>query len=183
MSVPDALIGRVLLVAITAAFAYATVWLFAVVRVRELSGLGAEQRQRYTPPRPPSPRQRRPPALPPKIPTPKQQQPFFEQGHAVLALFPPSYDPIFLPICLLGTAAAAAALALVGLLYVAEGVGKPLPPRRLRELPPPAAGCSLSSPSFSPQQQQQQQQQKQQADAAPRGEVAPRCHHGDGARR
>lgn len=32
MSVPDALIGRVLLVAITALFAYLTLWLFAVVR-------------------------------------------------------------------------------------------------------------------------------------------------------
>lgn len=95
MSVPDALIGRVLLVAITAAFAYVTLWLFAV--------------------------------------------PFVEQNHAVLALFPPSYDYIFLPVCLAGTAAAALALALVGALYVAEGVGKPVPPLRLRVLPPHSA--------------------------------------------
>lgn len=32
MSLPEALIGRVLFVAITAAFAYVTLWLFAVVR-------------------------------------------------------------------------------------------------------------------------------------------------------
>jgi hypothetical protein len=32
MSVPDALKGQILLVAITSAFAYATLWLFAVVR-------------------------------------------------------------------------------------------------------------------------------------------------------
>lgn len=55
-----------------------------------------------------------------------------EQNHAVLALFPPSYDYIFLPVCLAGTLAAAVALALVGALHVAEGVGRPIPPLRLR---------------------------------------------------
>ena len=68
-----------------------------------------------------------------------------EQNHAVLALFPPSYDYIFLPVCLAGTLAAAVALALVGALHVAEGVGRPVPPLRLRALPPPR-----SSPSSPP---------------------------------
>lgn len=70
-----------------------------------------------------------------------------EQNHAVLALFPPSYDYIFLPVCLAGTAAAALALALVGALYLAEGAGRPVPPLRLRELPPHSAPASAAARS------------------------------------
>jgi hypothetical protein len=87
------------------------------------------------PPNPPKPQQQ-----PPKTTTKKQ--PFVEQNHAVLALFPPSYDYIFLPVCLAGTVAAALALAGVGALYVAEGVGKPVPPLRLRVLPPHSASSA-----------------------------------------
>lgn len=55
MAVPDALIGRVLLVAITAAFAYATVWLFAVVRAGTSSSRGALAARRLAPCTPPPP--------------------------------------------------------------------------------------------------------------------------------
>jgi len=78
----------------------------------------------------------------------KKRQPFVEQGNAVLALFPPSYDYIFLPVAAAASLAAAAALALVGAAFVAEGAGQPLPPQRLRLLPPHAPAPVAASPAW-----------------------------------
>lgn len=78
-----------------------------------------------------------------------------EQNHAVLALFPPSYDYIFLPVCLAGTAAAALALGLVGALYLAEGAGRPVPPLRLEALSPPSAPAAGAAALSRCREQQQ----------------------------